>query len=131
MPLKSPVPGKNIKIAVLGVFFVLGIVLMYYRSRGTFLQPWRTLLPFGYAALAVFLSKILIVAPKRQSAVSLPRRHVNIQEIAKSVGCIAASFVWAFVALPLIGDTTAGVIVLAVPCFLFAVAGLFFLSRSF
>ena len=131
MPVKWPVIGKPIKIAIWGIFLVLGIALMYFRSRGALLPPWRTLLPFVYAVLAVFLSRMLGTPIKEQSALPLPRKRINLLEIAKSAGCIIAAFVWVAIALPLISDTPAGVIILAVPCFLFAVAGLFFLSRSF
>jgi hypothetical protein len=94
-------------------------------------QPWRTLLSLAYGALAVFLAKWGGASLKGQSGVPAPRLRINFKELAKAAGCLIAMFVWIFIALSLVSNTMAGMIVLLIPCSLLGTAALFFFSRSY
>jgi hypothetical protein len=129
---------KRAKIAILATLLLLGIVLFY--TDDTLSQPWRTLLPFAYVALGVFLSRKLAASPNDQSgapvpandqsATTVPSRRVNLRQIAKAACCIVALFLWLVIAMPWI-NTPIGAIVVLVPCFLLLAAALFFFSRSY
>lgn len=132
MPVKWPVVGKSIKVAVFAVFALgLGMILMYYKSRGALSPMWGSFLSFVYGVLVLLLARKLSASLKGESSVPLLSFHINFKELAKAAVCIVAMFIWIFIALSIVSNTTGGEIVLMVPCFVLATAALYFFSRSY
>jgi hypothetical protein len=132
MPVRAFVMGKSMRNAIIAIVaLAAGILLMYYKSHGVQSRTWGTFLSFGYGALAVLLSKKLNLSPKGATDVPFPGIQINFRALAKAAGCLVAMIVWIFIALSLVSNTTAGMIVLLVPCFIFGTAAVFFFSRSY
>ena len=127
MQIIMPLMGKSIKIAVIAIVgLAVGILLMFHSDALP--QPWRTVLSLAYGALTVFLVKRGSASLK---GVPAPRLRINFKELAKAAGCLIAMFLWIVIALSLVSNTMAGMIVLLIPCFLLGTAALFFFSRSY
>jgi hypothetical protein len=94
-------------------------------------QPWRTLVSLSYGALAVFLVRRGSASLQGQAGVPTPRLRIKFKELAKAAGCTITMILWIFIALSLVSNTTTGMIVLLIPCFLLGTAALFFFSRSY
>jgi|SRR5580692_8791843 hypothetical protein len=132
MPVKWPVVGKSIKVAAVAIAVLgLGAILMYYKSRGVLSPIWGALLSFAYGVFALILTKKLSAYLKGESNVPILSIHINFKELAKAATCIVAMVIWIFIALSIVSNTTGGVIVLMVPCFILGTAALYFFSRSY
>jgi hypothetical protein len=118
------------KIALVAiVILAFGILLMYHSD--SLRQPWRALLSLAYVLLSVVLAKRLQTRLRNQPDAPLLSFHIDWKQLAKAAGCFVAMTLWVFIALSFVGDTTAGMIVLMVPCSILGIAAAFFFSRSY
>jgi hypothetical protein len=120
--------SKLAKISIMVVMLLLGFFLISV-DRG-FSQPWRTVLPFVYAALSGFMAKKLTASSSDQLGAQEIVGRFKFKELIKFGCCIIALFAWLMITIPLL-DTLIGAAVVLVPCFLLLAAALFFFSRSY
>ena len=132
MPVRRPVVGQAIKAAVVAIVaMLLGILLMYFKSRGVLSPMWGALLSFVYGVLALLLARKFGASLKGESSAPLLGLHINFRELAKAAGCTVLMIIWIYIALSVVSNTTGGVIVLMIPCFVLGVAAVYFFSRSY
>ena len=81
---------------------------------------------FAYGVFALVTTKKLSAYLQGESNVPVFSIHINFKELAKAATCIVAMVIWIFIALSIVSNTTGGVIVLMVPCFILATAALYF-----
>jgi hypothetical protein len=118
------------KIALIAIVLLASGILLIYHSD-SLRQPWRTLLSLAYGFVVVVLGKRLQTRLSNQPDAPHFGFHINWSQLAKAAGCLVAMVLWVFVALSLVGDTTAGMIILMVPCSLLGIAAAYFFSRSY
>jgi hypothetical protein len=106
-----------------------GILLMY--RSDSLPQPWRTLLSLAYGFLVIVLGKRLQTRLSNQADTPLYSSHIDWKQLAKAAGCFVGMILWVFIALSFVSDTTAGMMILMVPCSLLGIAAAYFFSRSY
>jgi ACR3 family arsenite efflux pump ArsB len=123
--------AKPAQLALLVALSLVGTVLTYYEIRGGFTPLLKTLLSIGYLTLLVFVFRAGIGANPNQGEGSYHGVRLNYLDIAKSFGLMATAFLWTAIALRFVNNTPAGVIVVAIPLFLFFLMAVFYLGRFF
>jgi hypothetical protein len=130
MPMISTSARKGVKIAILLVLAIVSSVLTYRGLRGEGSPLFQTLAPLLFLVTIIVLIRTGVAALPAQYDRAIFRGRINLLDVAKSGACMLAALSWVAVAVRFVSDTTTGVVILAVPLFLFLGIGVFFLGRS-
>jgi hypothetical protein len=120
--------AKITVLVALAALVPVGIVLAYYEWRGAFPGNLQVLLPVLYiGVIALLLRTGVVKIPDRYRQGPVAGRIVNL---AKSMGCLLATALWAYVGGRYVPDSPVGAAILLVPIFAILGIGVFFFSKG-